>query len=150
MQRTLVLVKPDAIQRGLAGEVISRLERRGLKIVAMKFFQVSEPLAQEHYHEHQDKPFFGQLVQFITSAPIIAAVFEGRRAIEVVRITVGETDAAKALPGTIRGDMAISNRHNLVHASDSVESATKEIALFFSPDEICAYTHDIDKWVIES
>jgi len=148
MERSLVLVKPDAIQRGLAGIIISRLEGRGLKIVAMKMLQMDKKLAQRHYAVHQGKPFFNDLVEFITSSPIIAAVFEGERAIEIIRQTMGETDPAKASPGTIRGDFGLDIEHNLVHGSDSAENAQKEISLFFSPEEILDYPKEIDKWVI--
>ena len=148
MERSLVLVKPDAIQRGLAGIIISRLEGRGLKIVAMKMLQMDKKLAQRHYAVHEGKAFFNALVEFITSSPIIAAVFEGERAIEIIRQTMGETDPAKASPGTIRGDLGLDIEHNLVHGSDSAENAQKEISLFFSPEEILDYPKEIDKWVI--
>ena len=147
MEKTLVLVKPDAIQRGLVGEVISRLERRGLKIVAMKMLQMDKALAVRHYSVHQGKPFYDSLVHFITSCPIIAAVFEGTNAVQVVRKSMGETDPAKSPAGSIRGDLAIEVQHNLIHGSDSVENAAKEIALFFSPKEIQSYPRDVDKWV---
>ena len=139
MERSLVLIKPDAIQRGLAGVIISSLERRGLKIVAMKMLQMDKTLAQKHYAVHQDKAFFNDLVEFITSTPIIAVVFEGEKAIEVIRQTMGETDPAKASPGTIRSDFGLDIQHNLVHGSDSAENAKNEISLFFSPEEILEY-----------
>ncbi|MBM3149095.1 MAG: nucleoside-diphosphate kinase, partial [Chloroflexi bacterium] len=129
MERSLVLVKPDAIQRGLAGTIISRLERRGLRIVAMKMLQVDKALAQRHYGIHKEKPFFNDLVKFITSSPIIAAVFEGERAIDIIRQTMGATDPAKAASGSIRGDFGLDVQQNLVHGSDSVENAKKEIEL---------------------
>jgi len=150
MERSLVLIKPDAIQRGLAGMIISRLERRGLKIVAMKMFQMDKTLAQHHYAVHKGKAFFDGLVDFITSSPIIAAIFEGERAIELVRQTMGETDPGKATPGTIRSDFGLDIGHNLVHGSDSVENANREISLFFSPEEISAYSRDIDRWITEA
>lgn len=150
MQRTLVLLKPDAVQRGLVGELITRLERRGLTLVAMKLMQVDEALAKRHYAEHVDKPFFGGLIEFITSSPIVASVFEGARAVETVRRTMGATDPLEATPGTVRGDLALSVTNNLMHGSDSEESAAKEIGLFFSPEEIVPYTKDIDRWVTES
>jgi nucleoside-diphosphate kinase len=146
-QRSLVLIKPDAIQRGLAGEIISRIERRGLKIVAMKMLQMNKNLAQRHYAIHKGKAFFDGLVNFITSSPIIAIILQGKGAVEVVRQTMGETDPAKACPGTIRGDLGLDIEHNLIHGSDSPENAAKEINLFFSEDEICGYCRDIDKWV---
>ena len=136
MKQTLVLIKPDALQRGLAGEIISRLERRGLKIAAMKMLQMDEELARRHYAVHESKPFFGALVEFITSGPLIAAVIEGEDAVEVVRETMGETNPEKARAGTIRGDLAQDITENLIHGSDSDETAKAEIALFFSPEEI--------------
>jgi nucleoside-diphosphate kinase len=150
MERSLVLIKPDAVQRGLAGTIIARLERRGLRIVAMKMIQMDKALAQRHYAVHQNKPFFNDLVKFITSSPIIAAIFEGKNAVEVIRQTMGETNAAKALPGTIRGDFGIDLQQNLVHGSDSVENAAKETSIFFSPEEILNYSRDIDRWVTGS
>jgi nucleoside-diphosphate kinase len=140
MERTLVLVKPDAVQRGLVGTIISRLERRGLKMVALKMLWMDEALAKRHYAIHKGKAFFEDLVNYITSGPIVAAIFEGRNAVEVVRRTMGETDPAKADPGTIRGDFGLDIEHNLIHGSDSEESAQKEINLFFSEGEILAYT----------
>jgi nucleoside-diphosphate kinase len=150
MERTLVLIKPDGVQRGLAGTIIARFERRGLRIIAMKMIQMDKALAQRHYAVHKNKPFFNDLVKFITASPIIAAVFEGKNAVEVIRQTMGETNSAKASPGTIRGDFGIDLQYNLVHGSDSVENAAKEIAIFFSPDEILGYLRDIDKWVTGS
>jgi nucleoside-diphosphate kinase len=131
VERTLVLIKPDAVQRALAGEILARLERRGLKIVEAKLLTVDRGLAEEHYAEHAEKPFFGELVEFITSAPTLALVLEGEGAIGVVRTTMGATNPADAAPGTIRGDLALSMPDNLVHGSDSPESAQREIALWF-------------------
>jgi len=139
MRRTLVLVKPDAVQRGLVGEIISRLEKRGLKIVAMKMLQMDRALAERHYTIHRDKPFFPSLVEFITSGPIVAAVFEGENAVEAVRRTMGETNSLKAAPGTIRGDFGLDLERNLIHGSDSEENAEQEISLFFSEKEIQSY-----------
>ena len=147
MERSLVLIKPDAIQRGLAGTVISRLERRGLKIIAMKMLHVDKALAERHYAVHQSKPFFKDLVAFITSSPIIAAVFEGERAIDAVRQAMGSTDPVKAPGGSIRGDFGLDIQQNLVHGSDSAENAAKEISIFFKPEEIVNYKRDIDKWI---
>jgi len=147
MERSLVLIKPDGIQRGLAGEIITRFERRGLKIAAMKMLLVDEALANRHYAVHQSKPFFKDLVSFITSSPIVAIVFEGEKAVEVVRQTMGKTNAAEAAPGTIRGDFGIDLQQNLVHGSDSLENAQKEISLFFTENEIINYTRAIDKWI---
>ncbi|MDO8473354.1 MAG: nucleoside-diphosphate kinase [Dehalococcoidia bacterium] len=146
MEKTLILVKPDAMQRGLAGEIIARLERRGLKIVAMKMLWMDKALAGKHYAVHQGKPFYESLVDFISSCPIIAAVFEGPNAVQTVRNTMGATDPGKSPTGSIRGDLAVEVQHNLIHGSDSPENAAKEIALFFAPKEIVNYTRDIDKW----
>ena len=149
MERTLVLIKPDAVQRGLAGQVISRLEGMGLKIVGMKMVQMDQALAGKHYGVHQGKPFFEGLVGFITSSPIIAIAFEGLNAVEVVRRTMGETDPAKAQPGTIRGDLALGIGRNLVHGSDSKETAEKELALFFSQDDLVSYDRSVEPWITE-
>ena len=150
MQRTLVLIKPDAVQRGIIGNIVTRFERRGLKITAMKMIQMDKELAQRHYAIHKSKDFFHRLVEFITSTPVIAIVLEGESAVEVVRRTMGETNPLNASPGTIRGDLGMDIEHNLVHGSDSKENAAKEIALFFTKDEICNYHRDIDRWVTES
>jgi nucleoside-diphosphate kinase len=133
LELTLVLIKPDAVQRGLAGEILGRLERRGLEMRAAKLLTVDRELAEQHYAEHREKPFFGELVDFITSAPTLALVLEGEGAIAVVRTTMGATNPADATPGSIRGDLALSMPDNLVHGSDSPESAAREIALWF-PD----------------
>jgi nucleoside-diphosphate kinase len=135
-ERTLVLIKPDALARGLAGEILGRLERRGLQIRAAKLVQLDRSLAERHYAEHSEKPFFGELVDFITSAPTLALVVEGESAISVVRATIGATNPAEAAPGTIRGDLALAMPDNLVHGSDSPESAEREIALWFSDSEL--------------
>lgn len=134
-QRTLVLIKPDALGRGLAGEILGRLEARGLVLCAAKLVQVDRALAERHYAEHAEKPFFGELVEFITSAPTLALVVEGEGAIGIVRTAMGATDPASAAPGTIRGDLALSMPDNLVHGSDSPESAEREIALWFPAGE---------------
>jgi nucleoside-diphosphate kinase len=134
LDRTLVLVKPDAMRRALAGEILARLERRGLELRAVRLLTVDRSLADEHYAEHTEKPFFGELVDFITSGPTLAVVVEGEGAIKVVRTTMGATNPADAAPGTIRGDLSLSMPDNLVHGSDSPESAGREIALWF-PDE---------------
>ena len=136
LERTLVLIKPDAMQRGLAGEIIGRLERRGLAVRAARLVQVDRALADEHYAEHREKPFFEELVGFITSAPTLALVVEGESAIPVVRRTMGATNPADADPGTIRGDLALAMPNNLVHGSDSTESAEREVALWFEPSEL--------------
>ena len=147
MERSLVLIKPDAIQRGLAGEIISRLEREGLKIVAMKMLHMDKTLAQRHYAIHKGKAFFDDLVNFITSSPVIAIVFQGENAVKIIRQMMGETDPAKAHSGTIRGDFGIDIGHNLVHGSDSLENASKEIDLFFLAEEIFDYERELDTWI---
>ena len=146
-EKTLVLVKPDGVQRALAGSVISRLEGRGLRIVAMKMLQMSREMASQHYSAHVERPFFSGLVDFITASPIIAMVLEGPDAVEIVRNTMGATNPVQAQPGTIRGDLGVNIQNNLVHGSDSLESAAKEIALFFSSDEILSHQRDVDRWV---
>ena len=135
-ERTLVLIKPDAVQRGLAGEILSRFERRGLDIRAAKLLRVDRELAERHYAEHIEKPFFGELVDFITLAPTLALVLEGESAIAVARTTIGATNPTDAAAGTIRGDLALAMPDNLVHGSDSPESAKREIALWFTDDEL--------------
>lgn len=147
MERTLVLLKPDALQRRLVGQILARLEAKGLKIVGMKLLRVSPELAARHYAEHVGKPFYNELVSFITSAPVIALVVEGPRAVEVVRRLMGKTNALEAEPGTIRGDYGLSVGMNLVHGSDSPASASREIALFFSPDELHDYTLADAPWL---
>jgi len=139
MERSLVLIKPDAIERGLAGTIISRLEEVGLKLVAVKMLHLDKALAQRLYAIHKDKPFFDSLVNYITSAPIIAIIFEGKEAVEVIRKMMGATDPAKAEAGTIRGDFGLDIEHNTIHGSDSIETATEEIKLFFGEDEIFSY-----------
>jgi nucleoside-diphosphate kinase len=135
-ERTLVLIKPDAMQRRLAGEILARFEQRGLAIRAAKLIRVDETLAEEHYAEHREKPFFGELVEFITSSPTLALVLEGESAIQVVRATMGATNPIDSAPGTIRGDLALAMPDNLVHGSDSPASAEREIALWFSDGEL--------------
>jgi nucleoside-diphosphate kinase len=149
MERTLVLIKPDAMQRGLASEILGRLERRGLRIVGLKLMQVDRALAERHYGEHRGKPFFDGLVAYITACPIVAAVFEGTGAVESVRSTMGVTNPQKAAPGTIRGDYGLEIGRNLVHGSDSVESAEREVNLFFTPTEVLDVERSVDKWVFE-
>ncbi len=149
MERTLVLLKPDAVQRGLVGAVTDRLEARGLKIVAMKMIRMDTQMAGRHYEAHVGRPFFEGLVGFITSSPLVAIVLEGERAVEITRRTMGATDPLEAAPGTIRGDMAINIGRNLVHGSDSLEAAEREIALFFSPGEIMDFPRDLEPWITE-
>lgn len=150
MERTLVLLKPDAVQRGLIGAVVSRLESRGLKIAAMKMLHMDGETAAVHYGEHVGKPFYDGLVEFITSGPLVAMVLEGENAVQLTRNTMGSTNPADASPGTIRGDMAVDLGRNLIHGSDSVESAERETAIFFSPEEIASYNRDVEPWVRES
>ena len=149
MERTLVLVKPDGVQRGLIGEIIGRLEQRGLKLVGMKLMQVDDALARQHYGEHVDRPFFGGLVDFITSSPMVAMAWEADNAVEAVRNTMGQTNPASSPPGTIRGDLALDIGRNLVHGSDSPESAERELKLFFSAVELLDYTRANDGWIKE-
>lgn len=149
VERTLVLIKPDAMQRGLAGEVLARLERRGLKIAAIRLLRVNQALAKKHYAEHEGKPFFNGLVAYITSSPIIAAVFEGNGAIKATRQTMGATDPLEASPGSIRADFGLEKGRNLTHASDSPSSAKREIALFFGEMAPLAWKRDTDPWIFE-
>ncbi len=134
VERTLILIKPDAMRRALAGEILARFERRGLIVAAAKLVRVERPLAEEHYAEHREKPFFGELVEFITSGPTLALVLEGESAVAVTRSTIGATNPAQAAPGTIRGDLALAMPDNLVHGSDSPETAEREVALWFGDD----------------
>ena len=149
MEKTLVLLKPDAVQRGLCGEIISRLERTGLKIVGMKLMRVSDELANRHYGEHVGKPFFDGLVGFITSGPIVAMAFEGNNAVTIVRKTMGATNPADSPPGSVRGDFGVDIGRNLVHGSDSPESAARELSLFFTEDELLRYDRATDPWITE-
>ena len=149
MERTLVLVKPDGVQRGLIGEVINRLERRGLKLVGMKLMQVDASLARQHYGEHVDRPFFGGLVDFITSSPVVAMAWEADNVVEAVRNTMGQTNPTTSPPGTIRGDLGLDIGRNLVHGSDSPESAERELALFFNSGELLDYARANDPWIKE-
>ena len=147
-ERTLVLIKPDGVQRLLAGRLLSRFEERGLKLVGLKLVQVDRDLAERHYAIHRQKPFFGSLVDFITSSPLVAAAFEGPNAIAVVRAMVGATKPHEAAPGTIRGDFALETAQNLVHASDGPDTARTELALWFRSDELADYERDIDRWAL--
>ena len=148
LQRTLLLVKPDGVQRLLVGRVITRFEERGLKLVGLKLVHVDRALAEEHYAVHRDKPFFRGLVEFITSGPLVAAALEGPNAIAIVRAMNGATRPHEAAPGSIRGDLALETAQNLVHASDSPENAAAELALWFRPEELLAYEREIDRWVL--
>ena len=147
-ERTLVLVKPDGVQRLLTGRIISRFEERGLKIVGLKLVAVDRSLAERHYDIHRERPFFASLVDFITSSPLVAMVLEGPNAISVVRMIVGATRPHEAAPGTIRGDFGLETAQNLVHASDGPDTARIEIALWFDDDELAEYERDIDRWAI--
>lgn len=147
-ERTLVLIKPDGVQRLLAGRILGRYEERGLKLVGLKLVLVSRELAERHYAVHRKKPFFGSLVEFIVSGPLVAAVLEGPNAIAVVRAMNGATRPHEAVPGTVRGDFALETGQNLVHASDGAETATDEIALWFSADELLDYRREVDRWVM--
>jgi nucleoside-diphosphate kinase len=147
-ERTLVLIKPDGVQRLLTGRILARYEDRGLKIVGLKLVQVTRAHAERHYAVHREKPFFAGLVEFITSAPLVAAVLEGPNAIAVVRAMNGATRPHEAAPGSIRGDFALETAQNLVHASDSVETAQGEIDLWFQPEELLDYGREVDRWVL--
>jgi len=149
MERTLALIKPDGVQRGLVGEFIARLERRGLKIVGLKLVDVSEHLAREHYAVHEGKPFYEPLISYITSSPVVAIVVEGPQAIEVVRRTMGATAPAEASPGTIRADFALEIGRNLVHGSDGPNTAQQEIALWFEEPELISWERATDRWIYE-
>ena len=149
MERTLIIIKPDAVQRGLSGVILRRFEQRGLRIVGMKFMQVSRALAQRHYAVHEGKPFYEGLVNYITSAPVIVIALEGTHAVEAARSTIGATNPAKAAAGTIRADFALEIGRNLVHGSDSPENGQIEIANFFTPDELVAWSRVTDPWIFE-
>ena len=149
MERTLVLIKPDGVQRGLIGEIIARFERRGLRLVGMKFMQISRELAARHYGEHEGKPFYAGLIDYITSGPVVAMVWEGQQAIRIVRDMMGSTRPVEAAPGTIRGDYALEVGRNIVHGSDGEESALREIDLFFKEEELISWARDLDPWVFE-
>lgn len=147
MQTTLIILKPDCVQRGLTGEVLQRFERKGLKIVGGKFIKVPEDLAKKHYAEHDGKPFFGDLISFITSSPVLVLAIQGPEAVTVCRTIIGKTDGKEAAPGTIRGDFGISKSTNLVHGSDSPESAERELALWFNDGEIVEWDRNNESWI---
>lgn len=150
MERTFVMVKPDGVQRGLIGEVISRLERRGLRLMVAKFMWVSKELAELHYAEHKGKPFYDGLISYITSAPVMAMAWEGPNAVAAVRQTMGVTNPAEAAPGTVRHDFALEKGRNLTHASDKVETGEREIALWFRQEELVSWSRETDKWIFEN
>ena len=148
-ERTLVILKPDAVQRGLVGEIIGRLERRGLKLVALDLRTITPEVAARHYGEHQGKPFYAGLIEYITSGPVVLMVLEGPRAVEVTRATIGKTNPVDAPSGTIRGDLGLMTGRNLIHGSDAPASAEREIALFFRDREMASWERDIDRWILE-
>lgn len=149
MEKTLILIKPDGVQRGLVGAIIDRFERRGLKLIGMKFMQMSPELAGKHYEVHKDRPFYKGLVEYITSGPIVAMVWEGKDAVAAARNTMGVTNPTAAAPGTIRGDFALEIGRNLVHGSDSPENAIKEVNLFFTEAELVPWQRNADPWIRE-
>ncbi|MCY8232747.1 nucleoside-diphosphate kinase [Priestia filamentosa] len=149
MEKTFIMVKPDGVQRNIVGDVVTRFEKKGFQLVGAKLMNVSEDLAKEHYKEHKEKPFFGELVDFITSSPVFAMVWEGENAVTVARKMLGKTNPAEAEVGTIRGDYGLQVAKNVVHGSDSNESATREISLFFEESELVNYTKLINDWVYE-
>ena len=149
MERTLVLVKPDGVQRGLAGEIIGRLERTGMQIIGMKLMQISDELASTHYGEHEGKPFYAGLVGFITSSPVVALCLEGPSAISTTRKLMGATNPADADPGTVRGDLGVDMGRNLIHGSANTDDAAREVGLFFNDDELTAYDRATQLWIVE-
>jgi len=149
-ERTLILIKPDGVQRALVGRIIERYEQRGLRLVGMKMLTVPRELAEQHYDVHRDKPFFAGLIEFITSAPLVAMAVEGSNAIVVCREINGATRPSQAAPGSIRGDMALDTGHNLVHGSDSAENAERELGLWFGANELVDYERDLDRWVLDA
>ena len=149
MEKTFVMIKPDGVQRGLIGEVISRLEQRGLKLVAAKFMPVTQELAEKHYAIHKGKTFYAPLIRYITSAPVMAMVWEGPNAVAAVRQTMGATRPTEAAPGSVRHDYCLEVGRNLTHASDSIENGEKEIALWFQPEELVSWNRALDSWIFE-
>ncbi|MBV9173970.1 MAG: nucleoside-diphosphate kinase [Chloroflexi bacterium] len=149
-ERTLVIIKPDGVQRGLIGPILGRLEARGLKIVGLKLMQVSDQLAGDHYAEHLGKPFYEGLLRYITGGPVVVLAVEGTSAVQMVRNTVGATNPLNAAPGTIRADWALDIGRNLIHASDAPATAERELALWFEPDELVTFGRDVDRWIFEA
>lgn len=149
MERTLILVKPDGVQRGLMGEIVNRFERRGLKLIGMKFIQMTNELAHQHYAVHKERPFFNDLVAYITSGPVLAMVWEGKEAVAAARATIGSTKPVEATPGSIRGDFGMEIGRNLVHGSDSPENGVKEASLFFKPEELVSWSRTVEGWICE-
>ncbi len=149
LPRTLIILKPDAVQRGLCGDILARFERKGLQIVGLKFMTISQALAATHYEAHKERPFYAGLVRFMTSSPVVVIALAGKDAVVLARNLMGATFGCKAAPGTIRGDFGASNAYNLVHGSDSPEAAEKEIGLFFKPDELVDWTPAVQPWVYD-
>lgn len=149
MERTFIIIKPDAVQRGLTGEILRRFESRGLRIIGMKFMQVSRELAEKHYDIHRERPFFADLVNYITSSPVVVIALEGTNAVAAARNTIGSTKPSEAAAGTIRGDFALEIGRNLVHGSDSVENGQIEVANFFTEDELVSWSRNTDSWIFE-
>ncbi len=149
MERTFVIVKPDGVQRGLVGEIIARLERRGLRLAGAKFMAVSQELAETHYGIHKGKPFYDGLIEYITSAPVMAMVWEGPNAVAAVRLTMGATRPTEAAPGSVRHDYGLEVGRNITHASDSVENGKLETELWFKPEELVEWQRDVDRWIFE-
>lgn len=150
MERTLIIIKPDAVQRGLIGEIIRRFENRGLRIAGMKFMLVTREIAARHYAEHEGKGFYGGLIDYITSGPVVVMALEGKDAINIARNTIGKTKPVEAAPGTIRGDFGMEVGRNLVHGSDKPESAERELGIFFDAAELYDWTRDVDRWIFEN
>lgn len=149
MEKTLVIIKPDAVQRGLTGRLLSRLEERGLIILALRMVKMTQAMAQALYAVHEGKGFYSGLLKYMTSSPVVLMVVEGRRAVDVVRRTMGSTDPLEAAPGSIRGDFGLEIGRNLIHGSDSQENAAREIAIFFGEEDLLKYDRDVDRWVFE-
>lgn len=149
VERTYLMIKPDAVQRGLCGEIVSRFEKKGLKLIAMKFMRIPKEVAEKHYGEHKGKKFYDKLIAYITSGPVLAMVWEGKNAVSVCRTMMGKTDPQESAPGTIRGDYGMDLGVNIIHGSDSPESAAREIGIFFSPEELVEYDRTADRWTYE-
>lgn len=149
MERTFIIIKPDAVQRGLTGEIVRRFEARGLRIIGMKFMKVAQALAEKHYAIHRERPFYNDLVSYITSSPVVIIALEGTNAVQIARNTIGKTNPVEAAPGTIRGDLALEIGRNLVHGSDSVENGLAEVANFFAEDELVSWARNTDAWIFE-
>ncbi|MFF2752685.1 nucleoside-diphosphate kinase [Psychrobacillus sp. NPDC058041] len=147
MEKTFLMVKPDGVQRNLIGEIVNRFEKKGYQLVGAKLMQIPTELAEQHYGEHKERPFFGELVEFITSGPVFAMVWEGENVISTARLMMGATNPKESAPGTIRGDFAVTVGKNIIHGSDSPESAEREIGLFFKQEELVAYTKEANNWI---